>query len=221
MQKSSKSSSPLSSKSDTAYEAFVGVDNGLAGAVAVVHHGGSVTALWDMPITDRYPAAKTRSHAPGSKAEEKRKKQAAKKEVDPDGIREIVEEILAENKKPLFILEKYQFIVATKDRPNKPTSPQAPIRAAWSYGIWIGILAAYKLPYVEIDPRTWERRTVPFARGEKLKSASCDEALRRFPHLKEKLVGPRGGKKDGRADAILIACYGREVHRQQKLLFNE
>ena len=70
------------------------------------------------------------------------------------------------------------------------------------YGILQGILAAWGVPTFLATPTVWKTRAGLLG-ADKL--ASIAEAQRLFPHLpKETFFGPRGGKRDGRAEAILL-----------------
>lgn len=202
-------------------DAFVGVDNGNSGAVAALDGAGKPVMLFDTPLRHRHPDALDAKHARGTKAEELRKKRASKKETDPDGVIAIVSKVKESFSRPIFVLEKYQLVVPTKDRPNKPTSPQAPIYAAWAYGVWVGILHAFDCEYIEVTPMKWQNRLIPGARGEKNKSRAVETAERMWPEAAKHFRGPRGGLIDGRADAMLIASYGRDVHKHEMLFRRE
>lgn len=71
------------------------------------------------------------------------------------------------------------------------------------FGIWIGILAALKIPYTLITPQAWKKHLM---QGIKDKDAARIRAQQLYPSVSEEL----SRKKDiGRADALLIAEYGR------------
>lgn len=73
------------------------------------------------------------------------------------------------------------------------------------YGIWIGIVAALKIPYSLVTPQSWKKDLM---QGMKDKDASRLRAQQLLPWETERLKR----KKDvGRADAFLIAEYGRRV----------
>lgn len=74
-----------------------------------------------------------------------------------------------------------------------------------NYGMWKGILASFMIPFYEIAPRTWQKGIL--SKKQDGKKASVASALRLFPSAE--LYGPRGGLKDGRADALLIADFCR------------
>ena len=77
-----------------------------------------------------------------------------------------------------------------------------------NFGIWRGILAAYKVPFVLVTPQKWQKGliTKPDKQLGKAKG-HCAAASRLFPTAP--LYGPRGGSKDGRADALMIADWRR------------
>ena len=76
------------------------------------------------------------------------------------------------------------------------------------YGELIGVLTALQVPFEEIPPKRWQ--AVIFGtkhkkrpRTEK-KKKSIEKAKQMFPFVEI-------GKKDGRAEALLIAEYGRNL----------
>lgn len=74
-----------------------------------------------------------------------------------------------------------------------------------NYGIWKGILASFQIPFQEVTPQKWQKGVV--SKKQDGKKASVAAAGRMFPSAE--LHGPRGGAKDGRADALLIADWAR------------
>lgn len=73
------------------------------------------------------------------------------------------------------------------------------------YGIWIGILAALKIPYTFTTPQAWKKHLM---QGMKDKDAARIRAQQLYPCATKEL----SRKKDiGRADALLIAEYGRSI----------
>lgn len=79
-----------------------------------------------------------------------------------------------------------------------------------NYGIYKGILAALKIPFVEVRPQAWQKGVV--SKKQDGKKANVAAAGRMFPSAE--LHGPRGGAKDGRADALLIADWCRRQYSQ-------
>lgn len=74
-----------------------------------------------------------------------------------------------------------------------------------NFGWWQGVLEAYGIPYKLIRPQEWQKPlTLP--KDKKARKKAINEAARRlYPHAE--LVGIRGGIKDGRSDALMIATY--------------
>lgn len=78
----------------------------------------------------------------------------------------------------------------------------------YSFGVWQGILASLRIPYQLVTPQAWKKSMMP---GEpKEKDASRIVALRMFPELGSSL---NLVKHHNRADALLIAEYGRRMTR--------
>ena len=73
-----------------------------------------------------------------------------------------------------------------------------------NYGIWRGILAAFEIPFYTVGVHQWQKGVIQKAQDKKPALAA---ASRLFPTAE--LYGPRGGGKDGRADALLIAHWFR------------
>ena len=73
-----------------------------------------------------------------------------------------------------------------------------------NYGIWRGILAMAQIPFFLVRPQQWQKGIIKKAQDKKPALAA---ASRLFPNAE--LYGPRGGGKDGRADALLIAHWCR------------
>jgi crossover junction endodeoxyribonuclease RuvC len=73
------------------------------------------------------------------------------------------------------------------------------------FGIWLGILAALGLRYELVTPQAWKREMMAGMGREK--DASRLRALQLFPQLGPELARTRD---HGRADALLIAEYGRQ-----------
>ncbi len=74
------------------------------------------------------------------------------------------------------------------------------------YGIWIGLLGGLQIPYDIVTPQAWKKEML--AGRPKDKAAARVRAQELFPHLADQLVLV---KHDGRADALLIAEYGRRI----------
>lgn len=87
---------------------------------------------------------------------------------------------------------------------NRPTST---FSIGETYGAIRGILSALRRPYSEVRASVWQRAMLTGVPGEDTKARSLRAAATLFPC--EALRTPRGRALDGRADALLIAEYGR------------
>lgn len=75
------------------------------------------------------------------------------------------------------------------------------------YGLWLGMLAARKIPYFEVPPQRWQAMMLAgLPRGPKTKLSAVQRSKSLFPQLPLKV------KADwGMADAALIAEYCRRT----------
>ena len=73
-----------------------------------------------------------------------------------------------------------------------------------NFGTWLGILAALKFPLQQVAPVSWKKKIMSDMGKEK--DASRVKAMQLFPNTQRDL---NLVKHHGRADALLIAEYGR------------
>ena len=74
-----------------------------------------------------------------------------------------------------------------------------------NFGAWKAFLAIYEMPHLIVTPQQWMKGLVTKSDGPDTKSAVKNVATRLFP--KAELFGSKGGYKDGRGDALLMAYY--------------
>lgn len=74
------------------------------------------------------------------------------------------------------------------------------------YGLWLGITAALGYPYDLVTPQRW--KSVMLDGMAKDKGASRVRAMQLFPLVSDRLARV---KDEGRAEALLIAEYGRRL----------
>lgn len=124
----------------------------------------------------------------------------AERDIDTVALRQILSEIA----KPFDIFVEHQ-------QPHAITGKVA----AWENGYqYRGVIEACRgFVYREIKPQEWMRSlgclgNKTMSQKDK-KRLHCELAARLFPDLQ--LKGPKGGWLDGRADALLIAEYGRRL----------
>jgi hypothetical protein len=89
--------------------------------------------------------------------------------------------------------------------------PKQGIKGAFTYGIGYGKIKAcldiLEIPYQEIHPVKWKKE---FALINKGKDASVKVAQQLFPDIE--FYTPKGRMLDGRAEAILMALYGKRIN---------
>lgn len=158
---------------------FIGIDPGLTGACAFVEEGR--VNVVDTPVMVVQAGKKNRS------------------EFVPAAMAEIL----------LAYLTKESFAVMEK----VGSMPEQGIASAFSfgrgYGMWEGILAAFKIPYTLVHPVRWKKAMLPDMGKDK--DASRLVVSRLFP-ASHALVARK--KDHGRADAILLAEYARRSYTE-------
>ena len=95
-------------------------------------------------------------------------------------------------------------------RPKQST--QSGVNSGIGFGYWVGICVAFNLTYNVVRPQSWINTILKKQLGEG-KQRAIIFAKNRWPDLP--LYGPRGGIRDGRADAICIAEYGRTLEKNK------
>ena len=112
---------------------------------------------------------------------------------------------------PVDLLEKINSIYYRKCHcfiEHAQAMPGNGVTGMFNYGVGYGMLLAAlsigEIEYTKIRPAKWKKH---FGLIKKSKLASVELAEELFPDAE--LRGPRGGLKDGRAEALLIAEYGR------------
>ena len=148
--------------------AFIGIDPGQSGAIAIVSNNQKILLLEDWP-GDEVQAAKI--------------------------VRGTI--VWAEGLQIRAAIEKVSAM------PKQGVS--STFKFGCNFGIWKGILASFEIPFLEVRPQAWMKGVV--SKKQDGKASSIAAAGRMFPAAE--LLGPRGGKKDGRADALLIANFCR------------
>ena len=74
-------------------------------------------------------------------------------------------------------------------------------------GEWLGMISMLSCPVYLVRPKKWQKKMHRRRDGDNYKKRSVGKCLRLFTELSKELIGPRGGLKDDRAEAILIALY--------------
>lgn len=157
---------------------YIGIDPGMKGAVVVLGHNYEPQVI-DTPTTIVKSG--------------KRKKEY------------YIESEMANIMRKFSGITHNVVVAIEKSRPMQGQGVVSMYSTGLGYGLWLGILSAFKIPYVEISPQAWKKEMMKGMGKEK--AASCYRAQQLFPEVE--VFGPKGGAIDGRGDALLIAEYSR------------
>jgi len=157
---------------------YIGIDPGLSGGIAVITSEGEVIKVFDPPIV------------------EYKKGKKKKREYNVPYLSTQFKAINKTYSPCIAALEKMQSL-------PPGIRIQATFSLGYSQGFYEGILAALEIPYELIVPKTWQKSFEITSNKGDTKAQSYMIASKLFPGAE--ITGPRGGKKDGRSDALLIA----------------
>lgn len=164
---------------------YLGIDPGKTGAVALIDSVGKVLELYDCPVGE----------SEMSKVVKQILKKYPKEEYTIFGALERVGAIPAMGK------------VCSVCKQRKGTSSSANFTFGQNHGAWRGILSYAEIPFHEPTPKMWQKGLTIKRDGGNKKQGKFAVASKIFPTAE--LSGPRGGIKDGRCDALLIADWRR------------
>jgi crossover junction endodeoxyribonuclease RuvC len=153
----------------------IGIDPGLNGAFAVLREDESCVSICSTPTREVIGARRTYRH------------------VDPDTI---VQELLSYDQDFRFAQ-----IESVHSMPGQGVS--ACFQFGEGFGIWLGVLAALKIPRRLVTPQKW-KKGLGLPKGAD-KDASLELARKCFPCMVPYLARK---KDEGRAEALLIALWG-------------
>lgn len=166
---------------------IVGIDPGLHGAIVGIYHQpyykeneGKVRFIDDMPTVSIRKGKKTKS------------------EYDVKALRDLIMTFCGSG----YIV----FIEKTQTLPHGMRS-QASYGLGYCQGLFEGMLTLRNIKYELVSPKDWQKHFGITKNKGNSKAQSYKIASHLFPEAV--LTGPRGGKLDGRSDALLIAEWGR------------
>lgn len=97
---------------------------------------------------------------------------------------------------------------------NVHSMPKQGVASSFTFGmglgLWMGIIGAFQLPLEMPSPQRWKKEML--ADQGKEKDASRFKAIQLFPSVADQL---NRVKDDGRAEALLMAEYGRRLRKGQ------
>lgn len=181
----------------------IGIDNGYKGAIVILDQQRDAQIL-DMPTTKEERGKSTRQHYDKYAMAAIIRKYTPQENLPPHLAHE---SCLEPDDQVLVMLE--QATPMKGKIGGGAGSAQGNFRTGMGSGIWQGILVAYQVPYQEIHSKTWQTFFFKGLQGQDTKQKSFAVASQLFPKYASEFKGPRGGIKDGRTDAILIAEFGQ------------
>lgn len=176
---------------------FIGIDPGVSGAIAVIDTDTDQVAFYDTPNLEVKSGKKF-------------------KKVIDIGRAVLMLQQLSAGVKTVVTIEKVNAMPGMKndpDNPGKKIPAAMGVTSAFSFGMgfgmWLGVLAALFIPHQQVHSLTWKKSMM--ADMGKEKDASRIKAMQLYPRTAPDLVR----KKDhGRADALLIADWGRRNYSE-------
>ena len=107
----------------------------------------------------------------------------------------------------------YVDMVNIEQQSTRPgQSAQSVLKTGYGYGLIIGVVVGLGHPYRIVTPKQWKK---PYGLTDN-KAESVALAAELWPDMAEHFYGPRGGGKDGRAEAALIAEYHARSNAETK-----
>jgi hypothetical protein len=181
----------------------IGIDPGINGAVAVV--SGDYANVWDTPAVATERGREYDVPAMVARIQEIQVDAIDRVPLSAFGV------LLEDEPRFNATLEGGRVMpnrIRDKSGEWRDVQQSAKSQAAYwrGIGLWEGILAGLDIPFVVVPPATWKRAMNVPGGGREAKAACVAEARRRFPSAAHLLYRARD---DGRAEALLLALYGR------------
>lgn len=171
------------------YGTYIGIDPGLTGAICIISTGVAPVCI-PMPLL------------------------ASGEDVDAKSISSIIHSQTGSGG---------VFVVIEKSQAMPGQGVTSMFSYGRTYGKLLGVLEIMGVPFEEIHPTKWKKATglvidknpkdSANEKKKKLKAASAALAIKLFPSCRKDILGPRGGIKDGIAEALLLAEYGRRIYK--------
>lgn len=170
---------------------FIGIDPGITGAIAVLDDETDCIQFFDTPTFEVQSGKKM------------------KKVPDTFAMTTMLEEAI-EMRKVMATIEKVNAMPGRgKNGEVQTIGATSAFNFGMGFGMWLGVLAALKIPHQQVHPVTWKKLVM--ADMGKEKDASRIKAMQLYPRSTEGLTR----KKDhGRADALLIAEWARRTYQK-------
>lgn len=168
---------------------FVGIDSGKQGAIAILNESGELEQILDMPLD------------------------VLGKHVDSLKLFNILLEI-ARHGQIYITLEECRYTPKMNESSDKNISVMTAFSFGRNYQACVSVLEIFQKPYNLVRPEIWKAR---FALFNLNKEGSILKAIQLFPKNQKDIATRK--KCDGRAEALLIAEYGRRTYNGEKSFF--
>lgn len=170
---------------------WVGIDPGLTGAIAVLSEPELYIAAPGNTYAVNFHDTPTLQVKSGAKF---------KNVIDAHAAALLLQEIHPD----YIIIEKVQAMPGGGERSMGATSA---FNFGMGFGLWLGIIAALQIPHEQVHPATWKAKLMGGMTKEK--DSSRIRAMQLYPQAAKNL---NLKKHHGRADALLLAEYGRRAN---------
>lgn len=169
---------------------FIGIDPGTTGAIATINGTTKEIRFFDTP-TFKVKSGKTTKNVHDCAAMARFFREIARLQT-------------------YVVIEKVNAMPGTaKNGERQSMGATSAFSFGMGFGMWLGILATCKTPHAQVAPVTWKKAMM--ADMDKAKDASRIKAIQLFPETAQDLTLK---KHHGRADALLMAEYGRRNYKE-------
>jgi len=126
-----------------------------------------------------------------------------KRDYDVAAMRSILSGVMPE----MVVLEKQQSMPTELHGRRQGTASS--FSTGFGYGLWYGLIVGLGLPLTIVHARTWQAKLCRDVPGDSTKARSIIAAGRLFPAVDLRATERCRVAHDGKADALLLAYYGR------------
>ena len=162
---------------------YVGIDPGLDGAITFIDDRNHTVASVVVPTI-------------------KMEKGSAKRIYDSSAMVDLL----------VQYVDNISMVCVEKGRAAPGQGVTSMFRFGYGCGLWEGILAALRVPYMVVHPRTWQKVVCTGMTGD-AKSRAMQAAKSMFPTLDLKASSRSTKPHQGKADATCIAFYAKAFNR--------
>lgn len=172
-------------------KSFAGVDPGVNGCLAIVRPDGAVE-FHEPPTVAVKLTGKTKTGGDRHRSEY---------------LFSAIADILRESRIDFVTIEKVVAMPAFRGGARVPLPASMAQQAGVGFGMWLMGFACFRIACQVVPAATWKKAVM--ADHAKTKEGSVVLASRLYPQVADQLTTPRGRILDGRAEALLLAHYGR------------